>query len=151
MNDENDDCDHERKSEDNPKKVKRFAVKRARDIFPCDAGELRTSCDDTRKEYHRDAVADAVFINTFAEPHCKACAGSEAGDDDEAGEEACAGEVILDGNVITVCHNKRKCNCNNAGDFIQLLLTFRTALCHFFKCGDCDGKKLNNDGCCNIR
>mgnify|MGYP001121795683 CR=1 FL=1 len=108
-------------------------------------------CDDTRKEYHRDAVADAVFVNTFAEPHCKACAGSEAGDDDEAGEEACAGEVILDGNVITVCHNKRKCNCNNAGDFIQLLLTFRTALCHFFKCGDCDGKKLNNDGCCNIR
>ena len=90
MNDENDDCGHETQKPGSPKKVKRFAVKRARDIFPCDAGELRTSCDDTRKEYHRDAVADAVFVNTFAEPHCKACAGSVAGDDDEAGEEACA-------------------------------------------------------------
>ena len=118
------------------------------------ADERRDTGNDTCEQDHRDAVADAELIDLLAHPHQEGRAGHEGHDDDEACKEASLVEqvVVLEHHIVGKAHQKSKADRGVAGDALDLLLAFLAALLgKTLKGRDGDGKKLDDNGCVDIR
>ena len=122
----------------------------------------RNSRNDTCKEDHGDAVADALLIDAVAHPDDKRGACHKGKDDDEHCEDSGAaadkldsgdafGLHVLQCQIISDCHERRKTERNDRGDRIELLSAVLAFLLETFQRRKRIGQKLNNDARIDVR
>ena len=116
---------------------------------------------DIRKKDDGNTVTDTLLVNSFAEPHNQASAGSVASNDNEHCEplrKALVSSIDnetathrVEEHVVTV----RRDHCDTygyvAGNFFNLLSAFLACLGKSFKSGDRNGKQLHDNGCVDVR
>ena len=148
IRDEHDE-DHDCQDADNQQK-RGVPLERA----VCKAGnhrayELRDTGDDTGKEDHRDAVADAELVDLLAHPHQEGRACRKGQDDHETVDKAGLVEqaVVLEHHIICKAHEHAQTDGRVTGDVLDLLAAFLTVfLCQAFQSRNRDGQKLDDNG-----
>ena len=110
---------------------------------------LGTACDDTRKEQNGNAVADALLVDLFAEPHdqCGACA--EAGDDKDSDEGVDPFAAVLEDDVVALEHEvihgaleHTETDGGGTDDVVELLASLSTFLRQLLQRRNGDGERV---------
>lgn len=120
-----------------------------------------TARNDGSKKYYGDTVAYSLFVNAFAQPHNKhrACKqkNNEYRDTEPLGH---AGGKVHQGGGVAVGHyrviteslNKTYAYRKETSCVFKFLLSrFAAVFLQSFKCGNGNGKKLNDNGCVDVR
>ena len=92
----------------------------------------REACEDTSKQQHRNAVADAVIIDPVAHPNNDTSTGDEAKHNDNAYEHVCSCRVIrlysihtvFQGQIIRNGHEHCQSQSHSSSNLIQDFLSF---------------------------
>ena len=116
---------------------------------------VRQAGDDTGKQDHGDAVADAHLGDPLTQPHDEGSACGEGQDDDGACpplgvvQDAVAGVGQHD--VVSPAHEQAQAHGGQAGDLVQLLLTFLAAfLSQALQRRQGNGQQLDDNGSVDI-
>ena len=152
---EDDEADHQNEYHDDDRNKDHVSCLACLHKLEQSEDSLRTSCDDTCEQKHRNTVAYTVFIDPVAQPYSQRSACHEAEDNDNFSEISLKGVTCVLNYLKTVNVHQcsvvspalEQCNteCSVLGDLVQSLSAFHTLLRESFQRRQCIGQQLYND------
>ena len=107
----------------------------------------RHSGNDICKKYDGNTISNTLLRDSFTKPHNKCTTCCKCYDDHRNRRETCFCDETF--SVETDCKSdtldNSKKNRNNSCNSCHFLTTIVAIFLHFFKCRNCNCKKLHND------
>ena len=113
----------------------------------------RNTCNNVDQQDNGNTISNTFFCNFLTKPHkeCSSCRQSNNGNNHRCISRFCKESLITESDNDSKTFDQSKYDRKISCVLVDLLSSVFSIFLQFFQTRNCDGKKLYDNGCCDVR